>query len=253
MNVLAGERYKTVTKEVKRYLLGHYGAAPSPVNEELRSLAVGAEDVIDVRPADLIPNELEKLRAEIGALATCEEDVLTFAMFPDIGRAYLQERADGTLKPEVLLPAESAGGAKGDGTVPTEFRIDVHGESYQVEITGVGVKNSGKRHFFLTLDGMPEEVVFEPLNEYLAEGSSGRRQATHPGEVTTNMPGNIVSVLVQEGEVVQAGQPLLVTEAMKMEAEVQAPVAGKVVGVFVVKGDGVTPGEVLIEIQEEKA
>lgn len=250
MNILAGARYKTITNEVKRYLLGHYGAAPGKVNEELRHLAVGNEDVIDVRPADLLPPELHKLRAQIGELAKSEEDVLTFAMFPDIGRTFLEQRAAGTLQPEPLMPFERRQNKEpSTGTVPTEFAIDVHGETYQVAITGVGLKGAGKRHFYLTLDGMPEEVVFESLNEYPAESKrTGRKQATQEGHVTTNMPGNIVAVLVQEGDQVQAGQPLLVTEAMKMEAEVQAPISGKVVGIFVAKGDRVTPGEVLIDI-----
>ncbi len=254
MNVLAGERYKSITNEVKRYLLGHYGAAPAPVNEELRRLAVGNEEVIDVRPADLIPNELDKLRTTIGALAKTPEDVLTFAMFPDIGKTFLEQRAAGTLTPEPLLPQDRRKNKDvSTGTTPTEFMIDVHGESYQVAITGVGIKGAGKRHFYLTLDGVPQEVTFESLNEYKAESKNGRKQANQPGHVTTNMPGNIVAVLVKEGDVVKAGQPVLVTEAMKMEAEVQAPIAGKIGGIFVAKGDRVTPGEVLIEIVAEQA
>jgi pyruvate carboxylase subunit B len=249
MNVLAGERYKTITNEVKRYLQGHYGAAPAPVNEELKRRAIGNEEVIDVRPADLIPNELHKLREQIGALAQSEEDVLTYAMFPDIGRTFLEQRAAGTLQPESLMPFERRQNqAISTGTTATEFVVDVHGESYQVAITGVGIKGTGKRHFFMTIDGSPEEVVFESLNEYKAENKTGRKQATKDGHVTTSMPGNIVAVLVNEGDTVQAGQPVLVTEAMKMEAEVQAPIAGKVIGIFVAKGDRVTPGEVLIEI-----
>ncbi len=251
MNVLAGERYKTITNEVKRYLQGHYGAAPAPVNEDLRRRAIGNEEVIDVRPADLIPNELDKLREQIGTLAKSEEDVLTFAMFPDIGRKFLEERAAGTLTPESLMPQERRkNNEMAAGTTATEFVIDVHGESYQVAITGVGIKGTGKRHFYLTIDGSPEEVVFEALNEYQAKSKTGRKQATKEGHVTTNMPGNIVAVLVKEGDVVTAGQPVLVTEAMKMEAEVQAPIAGTVTGIFVAKGDRVTPGEVLIEIGE---
>ncbi|MFP3335297.1 pyruvate carboxylase subunit B, partial [Pseudomonas sp. SIMBA_064] len=82
-NVLAGERYKTITNEVKLYLLGGYGKAPGTVNEKLRRQAIGSEDVIDVRPADLLKPEMTKLRGEIGALAKSEEDVLTYAMFPD--------------------------------------------------------------------------------------------------------------------------------------------------------------------------
>ncbi|MNZ55883.1 2-oxoglutarate carboxylase large subunit [compost metagenome] len=250
-NVLAGERYKTITNEVKLYLQGRYGKAPGDVSEKLRRQAIGSEDVIDVRPADLIKPELNKLREEIGALAKSEEDVLTYAMFPDIGRKFLEERAAGTLKPEELLPIPSGNGvaaAGGEGT-PTEFVIDVHGETYRVDITGVGVKGDNKRHFYLSIDGMPEEVVFEPLNEFVAGGTSKRKQASAPGHVTTTMPGNIVDVLVKEGDSVKAGQAVLITEAMKMETEVQAGIAGTVKAINVAKGDRVNPGEILIEIE----
>lgn len=250
-NVLAGERYKTITNEVKLYLQGGYGKAPGKVNEQLRKQAIGSEDVIDCRPADLLKPELARLREEIGALAKSEEDVLTYAMFPEIGRKFLEERNNGTLVPEELLPIPEAGGvvsAGGEG-VPTEFVIDVHGESYRVDITGVGVKGEGKRHFFLSIDGVPEEVVFEPLNSFVAGSGGKRKQATEPGDVSTSMPGNIVDVLVKEGDVVKAGQAVLITEAMKMETEVQAPIAGTVIAVHVSKGDRVTPGEVLVEVQ----
>ena len=249
-NVLAGERYKTITNEVKLYLQGRYGRAPGKVDEQLRKRAIGNEEVIDVRPADLLKPEMAKLREEIGALAKSEEDVLTYAMFPDIGRKFLEERAAGTLKPEALLPLPQAGGAApvgGEG-VPTEFVVDVHGESNRVDITGVGVKGDGKRHFYLSIDGMPEEVVFEPLNDFVAGAGGKRKQASAPGDVSTTMPGNIVDVLVKEGDVVKAGQAVLITEAMKMETEVQAPIAGTVKAVHVAKGDRVNPGEVLVEI-----
>ncbi|WP_373386887.1 sodium-extruding oxaloacetate decarboxylase subunit alpha [Pseudomonas alcaligenes] len=249
-NVLAGERYKTITNEVKLYLQGRYGKAPGKVDEQLRKRAIGNEEVIDVRPADLLKPEMAKLREEIGALAKSEEDVLTYAMFPDIGRKFLEERAAGILKPEALLPLPQAGGAApvgGEG-VPTEFVVDVHGESYRVDITGVGVKGDGKRHFYLSIDGMPEEVVFEPLNDFVAGAGGKRKQASAPGDVSTTMPGNIVDVLVKEGDVVKAGQAVLITEAMKMETEVQAPIAGTVKAVHVAKGDRVNPGEVLVEI-----
>ncbi|HKI74047.1 MAG TPA: sodium-extruding oxaloacetate decarboxylase subunit alpha [Pseudomonadales bacterium] len=249
MNVLAGSRYKTITNEVKRYLLGHYGKALGKINEELRSQAVGSEEYIDGRPADLLPLELDRLRDEIGDIAHSEEDVLTFAMFPDIGKTYLEQRAAGTLKPEVLVPPNEGGPVSVSETSATEFMIDVHGESYQVSITGVGVKSTGKRHFFLTLDGVPEDVVFEPLNEYQSGGKSGRKVATKEGHVTTGMPGNIVAVLVEEGQRIEAGQPVLVTEAMKMESEIQATIDGVVSAIYVAKGDRVTPGEVLVEIE----
>ncbi|CAN7382534.1 sodium-extruding oxaloacetate decarboxylase subunit alpha [Pseudomonas sp. LjRoot71] len=250
-NVLAGERYKTITNEVKLYLQGRYGTAPGKVNEQLRKQAIGSEEVIEVRPADLLKPEMAKLREEIGALAKSEEDVLTYAMFPDIGRKFLEERAAGTLTPEVLLPIPEAGGvapAGGEG-VPTEFVVDVHGESYRVDITGVGVKSDGKRHFYLSIDGMPEEVVFEPLNDFVAGSSGKRKQASAPGDVSTSMPGNIVDVLVKVGDTVKAGQAVLISEAMKMETEVQAPIAGTVTAVHVAKGDRVNPGDVLVEIE----
>ena len=249
-NVLAGERYKTITNEVKLYLQGRYGQAPGPVNEQLRAQAIGHEDVIEVRPADLLKPELARLREEIGSLARSEEDVLTYAMFPDIGRKFLEERAAGTLKPEALLPLPQAGAPAtpgGDG-VPTEFVVDVHGESYRIDITGVGVKTDGKRHFCLSIDGMPEEVVFEPLNQFVSAGGSKRQQASAAGDVSTSMPGNIVEVLVKVGDPVKAGQALLISEAMKMESEIQAPIDGIVQAVHVAKGDRVNPGELLLEI-----
>jgi len=247
-NVLAGERYKTITNEVKRYLQGGYGAAPAAVNADLQKKAIGNESVDVGRPADLLKPELDKLRSDIGALALSEEDVLTFAMFPDLGREFLQQRADGTLQAEELLPPEAARGARITEAVASEFKIDVHGETYEIAVTGVGSFGAGKRKLYLSLDGIPEEVVFQPMNELVAESASGRKQATQPGHVTTAMPGNIVEVLVSEGDTVSAGQAVLIAEAMKMETEVHANIAGTVKAVYVSKGDRVTPGEVLIEI-----
>jgi len=247
-NVLAGQRYKTITNEVKRYLQGGYGQPPATVNADIQKKAIGNESVNDGRPADLLSPELNKLREDIGSLAKCEEDVLTYAMFPDLGREFLQQRQDGTLKPEELLPAEQKGKDRMGTAVATEFRIDVHGETYEVAVTGVGATGAGKRKLYLSLDGMPEEVVFESLNEYVAEGGSGRKRATEPGHVTTTMPGNVVDVLVKEGDTVTAGQAVLVTEAMKMESEVNSSVDGTVQAIHVTKGDRVTPGEILIEI-----
>ena len=93
-------------------------------------------------------------------------------------------------------------------------------------------------------------MVFESLNSFVGGSGSGRKQAGAPGDVCTTMPGNIVDVLVKEGDSVKAGQAVLITEAMKMETEVQAPLSGKVIAVHVAKGDRVNPGEVLIEIAE---
>ena len=247
-NVLAGARYKTITNEVKRYLQGGYGKPPSDVSESLRKQAIGNELVDEGRPADALKPEMAKLKRDIGVLAESEEDVLTFAMFPDLGRDFLQQRAEGTLQPESLLPVESAQ-PRSKTPMATEFKLDVHGETYEIAITGVGDFGSGKRKLYMSMDGMPEEVVFESLNEYVAEGAGQKRaRATQPGHVATTMPGNIVEVLVSVGDVVEAGQAVLITEAMKMETEIHTSIAGTVKAVNVEKGDRVTPGEVLVEV-----
>ena len=171
-------------------------------------------------------------------------------MFPDLGREFLQQRAEGTLKPEPLLPVSEAHNDK--ESIATEFKVDVHGESYDIAITGVGDVGGGKRKFYISIDGMPEEVTFEALNEYVNDGGNtgGRKKATDPGHVTAPLPGNVVEVLVKEGDKVEAGQALLVMEAMKMETELLANIAGTVKALHVKKADRVTPGETLIEIVE---
>lgn len=249
MNVLTGERYKAITNEVKRYLLGGYGQPPASVDESVRRLAIGDQSVADGRPADQLPPEMERFTQEVGTLAKSEADVLTYAMFPDIGREFLLARRDGNLVPEPLHDERDVGRPVAEAT-PTEFIIDVHGESYEVQITGVGRDSGGKRQVYLTLDGIPEAVVFEPRDAYHATKIPGRARATLAGHVTTAMPGTIVEVLVSLGDRVEAGQPVLITEAMKMETEVHARLAGKVVAVHVARGERVMPGEVLIEIEQ---
>lgn len=251
MNVLTGERYKAITNEVKRYLLGGYGRPPAPVDEGIRRLAIGDQPVEDGRPADRLVPEMPRYTADIGDLAECEEDVLTFTMYPDIARDFLRARRDGTLSPEPLPEPSDAGRPVAEGT-PTEFVIDVHGESYEVQITGVGRDSGGKRQVYLTLDGIPEAVVFEPRDNYLATKAPGRARATSAGHVTTAMPGTIVDVLVAVGDSVEAGQAVLITEAMKMETEVHAREQGRIVAVHVTRGDRVMPGEVLIEIEANR-
>ncbi|GAA0847064.1 sodium-extruding oxaloacetate decarboxylase subunit alpha [Marinobacter szutsaonensis] len=248
INVLAGKRYESITNEVKKYLQGWYGKAPASVDQELQRRAVGKEELVEERPANLIPRELDELRKQVGELATSEEDVLTYAMFPDQAKAYLEQRRDGTLQPEPLepLPAKSSG-----GPVDTRFKITVHGESYDIHVTGANPVSDSERRFYMTVDGVPEEIHLESHgdgNEGSAR-SGGRASASKEGDVTTSMPGNIVDVLVNEGDEVQAGDPVLIIEAMKMETEVKATISGSVKGVFIAKGDRVVPGEVLVEIE----
>ena len=254
LNVITGTRYKSITNEVKYYLQGRYGRPPGPVNTIVRQQAIGNEDVIDCRPADLLKDEMHELRDEVGELAANEEDVLSFAMFPEIARAFLEQRKAGTLAPE---PLEEPGEPAADkGAVPVEFNVTLHGESYHIKVTGSGHKNQNRRPFYVSVDGSPEEIMVETLEEIFS-GENGREpmvqgsrrpKAQSPGHVSTSMPGTIVDVLVKVGDVVKEGDPLIITEAMKMETEIHAPIAGKVSAVHVAKGDTVNPDEALIEI-----
>jgi pyruvate carboxylase subunit B len=256
MNVLTGKRYQTITNEVKRYLQGGYGKAPAPVNVALQKKAIGSEEPIDCRPADLLKPELEQLRHDIGQLALSDLDVLSYAMFPEVGRQFLEQRSSGNLTPEPLIvdSPESEGVKK----APTEFNVALHGESYHVKVTGAGPKNQMLRHFYFMVDGVPEEIVVETLDEIVLEGgalgavqsniSPKRRRPTAEGDVGVSMPCNILDVLVKVGQKVTAGQAVLITEAMKMETEITAPVSGVVKAVHVVKGEPANPDEVLIEI-----
>ncbi len=257
LNVLTGTRYKNITNEVKLYLAGRYGRAPGRINETVRKMAIGDEEVIECRPADRLRDELDRLREEIGGLAAGEEDVLTYAMFPEIGRRFLEERAAGTLKPEELLAAPSGAVSP---LAPNEFNVTVHGETYHIGITGAGHRSAERRRFYVSVDGMPEEILVETLSEIVpTEGgvvdtrriskSSRRPKAGAEGHVTTSMPGTVVDIMVKPGDRLKAGDPVLVIEAMKMESEVPAPVAGRVKAVHVVKGDSVNPDEALVEIE----
>jgi len=260
LNVLTGQRYKSITNEVKLYLQGRYGSAPGKINGTVRNMAIGSEEVITCRPADRLKPEMHRLREEIGELAHSEEDVLTYAMFPEIGRKFLEERAMGTLKPEELQPPIAAGSTGLTTLAPTEFNVTMHGETYHIEVKGVGHKSDGQRPFFVAVDGVPEQILIETLSEMaptetavadarpVAKGSK-RRKATKEGHVTSSMPGTIVDIMVKVGDKVKAGDPVLVIEAMKMENEVPATIAGTVKAVNVAKGDSVNPDEALVEIE----
>ena len=269
INVLTGGRYKTITNEVKLYLQGRYGEAPGPINQAVRELAIGDLQIIHCRPADLIPDEMEKLRSEIESVAKSEEDILTYAMFPDIGKTFLQERNANKLTPEVLLPVSAQNNNSTTRFAADEFHITLHGETYHIRLTGTGHGSQTERPYYVSVDGVTEEVFVEALNEIEVSadnngnsgngkarptdkaGNSSRPRPSHSGHVTTAMPGNIVEVLIVTGQKVNAGDPVLVIEAMKMENEIQASISGTIINLFVSKGDAVTPDQALLEIQPE--
>jgi pyruvate carboxylase subunit B len=188
-------------------------------------------------------------------------------MFPDLAKTWLQERAAGSLKPEPLLPKGAAQAEAAPRYAADEFRVTLHGETYHIKLAGSGRSDASQRPYFVSVDGVSEEVLVEPLNEVAiaAGGDSAPRKGkdsapaapgqkprpTHPGHVTAAMPGTVVDVLVSVGQTVKAGDGVLVIEAMKMESEVQAPIAGIVISIFAKKGDAVTPDMALVEIQPE--
>jgi len=264
LNVMTGQRYKSITNEVKNYFSGHYGKSPSAVNAEVKALAIGDAEIITCRPADLLTPEMVKLTSEAERFAQSEEDVLTYAMFPDIGKTYLQERNAGSLSPEVLLDKATAN-ASASRYAPSEFKVTLHGETFHINLTGSGHTGQEKRPFYVSIDGIAEEVIVETLSEIevsggssngkkkavATKGATGRPRPSHTGHVTTSMPGTIVAVIAKVGDKVSAGDGVLVIEAMKMENEIQASTSGIVVAVHVIKGDTVTPDEALLEIQPE--
>jgi pyruvate carboxylase subunit B len=181
-------------------------------------------------------------------------------MFPEIGRKFLEERTAGTLKPEELKPPKSAEAAGLPAYAPTDFNVTMHGETYHIRVTGAGHKTEEQRPFFVSVDGVPEQILIETLTETVpteagmvdtrrASKGSKRPKASKEGHVTSSMPGTIVDILVKAGVKVKAGDPVLVIEAMKMENEVPAPIAGTVKAVNVAKGDSVNPDEALVEIE----
>ncbi len=245
MNVLSGERYKIITQEVKGYLQGKYGRAPANVSSELAKKALGDVKPITDRPANHLPDELPRLKKEVGTLAKSFKDVLSYALFPDVSKVYLQEKAQGCLKPEPLMSSASSLNVD----VSSEFNISMHGEAYHVRLNGMGQTKNDSKIIYLTLDGVPEEVLLEQETmENTVSSKDARVRADGPGDVTVAMPSTVIEVLVSPDEGVSKGQALLVVEAMKMETELVAPFDGKIEFIHCKKGDVVNPGDALVKV-----
>jgi len=240
INVIAGERYKTITKETAGVLKGEYGITPAPVNAELQQRVLKGAEPIICRPADLLEPELEKLTLELRKLAVEAntklsenevEDVLTYALFPQIGWKFLQNRNNpaafepppGKEAPAAVVTAEKTGdeGAK-------SYTVSVNGRSYQVEVAAGGAIQS-----------------LQPTS--VAAALAPRPAAWGVEEaVKAPMAGHILRINVKEGQYVEASQVLVVMEAMKMETEVRVRNAGVVRQVCIKVGDSVNTNDVLI-------
>jgi oxaloacetate decarboxylase alpha subunit len=239
LNILTGERYKSITKETAGVLKGEYGATAAPVNAELQARVLDGKEVITCRPADLLDPEIDKLSAELQTLASEKninladdtiDDVLTYALFPQIGLKFLENRNNpGAFEP---IPTKASQKPQSSSTsapvcTPENYAVSVDGKVYDVVVAAGGCI----------------EAITHPA------GDDGMKQsASITAEETLNAPlaGNIFKVLVNEGDYVEAGDVVIIMEAMKMETEIRAVSAGEIVSLFTREGDSVAVGDALL-------
>ncbi|UAX41916.1 sodium-extruding oxaloacetate decarboxylase subunit alpha [Pasteurella canis] len=251
INVLMGERYKTIAKETAGILKGEYGRTPAPVNAELQAKVLDGAQAITDRPADHIAPEMDKLADEIKQqakekgikLAENEiDDVLIVALFPQIGWKFLENRGN----PDAFEPAPTLETAKpvekptapttkaAASTGPAVYTVELEGKSFVVKVTDGGEVSD----ITPTTPAQPTpQVVHQPTPA-----------ATSGTPVTAPMAGNIWKVVAKEGQQVAEGEVLLILEAMKMETEIRASQAGTVQSISVKAGDTVAVGDTLMTL-----
>ncbi|NJD76696.1 MAG: oxaloacetate decarboxylase subunit alpha [Candidatus Methanoperedens sp.] len=220
LNVLMGERYKVVPKEVKDYVKGLYGRTPAPISREIIVKILGEEQPITCRPADLLQPELDKVTKEAYGLGIVKkpEDILTYALYPAIAPKFLR----GETKEEPLIPPKTNNG-KAAGPLPTEFKVEVDGDLFNVKIISAGGGMSVRQ-------------------------ADAERPKALDGAITASMQGMVLKVKVKKGDTVAKGDTVIVLEAMKMENNVHAPHAGTVKEIFVKEGSTVSAGDTLMVI-----
>ncbi|MDD5959887.1 MAG: sodium-extruding oxaloacetate decarboxylase subunit alpha [Methanobrevibacter wolinii] len=218
MNVLGSKRYKTVTNEIKEYMRGMYGRPPAPINQKLYHKILGDEKPIDCRPADLLEPEYEHYK-ELGekeGLIKKEEDILTLALYPQVGAKFLSgEAEEEELKPKSIM-------SDNELAIPTEYNVEVDGDSFDVKIMPTG---------YLQVEES-EKGPFTPVE----------------GGITSPMQGMVLKIKVEVGDKVTKGSTVAVLEAMKMENDIQADKDGVVKEIFVEKGDAVSAGDTIMVI-----
>lgn len=239
INVLTGERFKSITKETAGILKGEYGSAPAPFNTELQQRVLGGAQVITCRPADLLQPEMDKLTAELKGLAQEKgiklakdeiDDALTYALFPQIGLKFLENRGNAAAFEPMPTGNEQAPREAG---VSELYTVEVNGKSYVVQVNEGG-----------DIEGL------KPIGDASgATAATASAPAAGTGEPQlAPLAGNIFKVLVQPGQSVQEGDLVIILEAMKMETEIRAFKAGTVSGVNVKVGDAVSVGDSLLTI-----
>ncbi|MCX9025292.1 MAG: sodium-extruding oxaloacetate decarboxylase subunit alpha [Candidatus Methanoperedens sp.] len=220
LNVLMGERYKVVPKEVKDYVKGLYGRTPAPISREIITKILGDEKPITCRPADLLPPELDRVTKEAQALGIVKkpEDILTYALYPAIAPKFLR----GEAKEETLEAPKPNNGKS--APLPTEFKVEVDGDLFNVKIISAGGGMSVR----------PAEAAEKP--KFV------------DGAVTASMQGMVLKIKVKKGDSVKKGDVVMVLEAMKMENNIHAPHGGAVKDILVKEGNTVSAGDVLFVI-----
>ena len=238
INVLTGERYKSITKETAGVLKGEYGAAPAPFNKALQARVLDGAEAITCRPADLLEAEMDKLTAELKGIAKEKgiklaadaiDDVLTYALFPQIGLKFLENRGN----PAAFEPAPTGKEAPArEAGKPEVYTVEVNGKSFVVQVNEGG-----------DIEGL------KPVGAAGGAAPAAAPVAAGGGEPqAAPLAGNIFKVLVQPGQVVEEGQLVIILEAMKMETEIRAFKAGTIGAVNVKVGDAVAVGDSLLTI-----
>ena len=240
LNVLTGERYKSITKETTGVLKGEYGSTAAPVNSELQTRVLDGAEVITCRPADLLTPEVDKLSTELQELAKDKsidlasdviDDVLTYALFPQIGLKFLENRNN----PAAFEPIPTKASAK-VATASADTASSTEPESYAVSV-------DGKVYDVVVAPGGSIESVTQPAGD-----DAIKQSASISAEETLNAPlsGNIFKVLVSEGSAVEAGEVVIIMEAMKMETEIRAVNSGVITSLHTKEGDSVAVGDALL-------
>ena len=238
INVLTGERYKSITKETAGVLKGEYGAAPAAFNAELQARVLDGAQAITCRPADLLEAEMDKLTAELKGLASEKgiklaeneiDDVLTYALFPQIGLKFLENRGN----PDAFEPVPTGNElpAGSSAAAPQAYTVAVNGKEYVVQVTEGG-----------DISGI------KPIGESAAPAQAAAAPAGEGEPQVAPLSGNIFKVLVSVGDAVEEGDVVMILEAMKMETEVRTQRAGTVASVDVKVGDAVAVGDTLLTI-----
>ncbi len=238
LNILSGERYKAVTKETTAVLKGEYGTTPAPVNKELQEKILKGATPITCRPADLLESEVEKLTAELceiaaeKALTLAEneiEDVLTYALFPQVGLKFIENRGN----PDAFEP------------VPTG-KEDAPAESVSALAGGDVYTVTGGGKSFVVQVASAEGAAAAAVAAVAAGAPAATVATVAADTVNATLAGNIWKIEVTPGQEVEEGDLLFILEAMKMEHEVVAEKSGVIAEIQVNEGDAVDIGAILL-------